>query len=189
MGKKRIAIFASGAGSNAARIMDHFADNDSIDVVLVLSNKATAGVLDEARSRGVDAVVFDRTQFNSGQVLEMLREKAADLVVLAGFLWKVPEDLVKAFPNAMVNIHPALLPKFGGKGMYGHHVHEAVYAAREKESGITIHFVNEKYDDGAILFQASFPIEKKDDAAAIESMVRALEMRHFAPVIEDLLTD
>ncbi len=186
---KRIAILASGAGSNAENILRYFQDSHEVAVVLIASNKADAGVLNIARRHHVETYLLNKSNFiETTSFADYLKTLQVDLVVLAGFLWKVPPSLVSAFNRRFVNIHPALLPKFGGKGMYGHHVHEAVYAAGEKESGITIHFVNENYDEGAIIASFSVPIEATDTVDDIERKVRALEIAHFPEVINQVLT-
>jgi len=184
---KRLAILATGSGSNAEKIMEHFAHSSKGKVVLVAANKTTAGVLARAQKFGVPTLTFTRQELEEGILLEKLREAQADWVILAGFLLKVPDELIRAFPNRMVNIHPALLPKYGGKGMYGHHVHEAVKAAGDTESGITIHLVNEHYDEGKIIFQAATSLLPEDSAETIAAKVLALEHRFFAGVIEGLL--
>jgi phosphoribosylglycinamide formyltransferase 1 len=184
---KRLAILASGSGSNAEKIMEHFAHSSKGKVVLVASNKTDAGVLSRAQRFGVPTFTFTRPELEAGLLLEKLRKASVDWVILAGFLLKVPDALIRAFPHRMVNIHPALLPKYGGKGMYGHHVHEAVKAAGEKESGITIHLVNEHYDEGKIIFQAATPLLPEDSAETIAAKVLALEHRFFAEVIESLI--
>lgn len=183
----RLAILASGAGSNARNILQHFKESESVQVVLIATNNPNAGVLDIAKEYGVESVVFDKKTFlESDSFLHVLKESKVDFVVLAGFLWKVPEHVITAFPDRIINIHPALLPKFGGKGMYGHHVHQAVYDAGEKESGITIHYVNERYDEGKIIFQAKFEILPGYGPKEIEAGVRALEMEHFPLVLSSL---
>ncbi len=188
MNTKHIAIFASGSGSNAKKIIEHFEKNDKIKVAIVIANKAEAGVLDIAQNAGIDTFILKRDYFyNSEQILTVLKEKEIDLIVLAGFLWLIPSYLVQHFPNQIVNIHPALLPKYGGKGMYGHHVHEAVKAAGETESGMTIHFVDEHYDEGNIIFQAKCELSPSDDALVIAKKVLSLEHQHFAKVIEEVL--
>ncbi len=184
---KRLAILATGSGSNAEKIMEHFAHSSKGKVVLVAANKTTAGVLARAQKFGVPTLTFTRHELEEGLLLEKLREAQVDWVILAGFLLKVPDELIRAFPDRMVNIHPALLPKYGGKGMYGHHVHEAVKAAGETESGITIHLVNEHYDEGKIIFQAATSLLPEDNAETIATKVLALEHRYFAGVIEGLL--
>lgn len=184
----RIAILASGGGSNADNILNYFQDGDKAEVVLLACNKENAGAFEVANKWHVPSFLLTRDNFvESEDFLEFLQEMEVDLVVLAGFLWKVPSRLVAMYPNRIVNIHPALLPKYGGKGMYGHFVHEAVHAAGEKESGITIHYVNENYDEGAIIFQSSVELSDTDTPADIEQKVRKLEIEHFPKVIESIL--
>src|ERR1700753_2115023 len=155
--KKRIAIFASGSGSNAQKIMEHFKRNPEAEVVLILTNNPQAYVLQRADNFEIPAHIFTRREFyETDDVIRLLKNLQVDLIVLAGFLWLVPDSLLKAFPNKVINLHPALLPKYGGKGMYGDHVHQAVLDAKEEESGITIHFVDEKFDEGEILHQYGF---------------------------------
>ena len=186
--KHRIAILASGAGSNAKRIIEYFKDSPNVCIDLVASNKIDAGVLAIAQQHGIETFLLNSANFkNSDAFLQELQKREITFVVLAGFLLQVPENLTRAFHNRMINIHPALLPAYGGKGMYGHFVHEAVHAAGEKESGITIHFVNEHYDEGEIFFQAKTTIDPTDGAAEIEQKVRALEIEHFAPTLEKIL--
>ena len=186
---KHIAIFASGAGSNAQKIIDHFRDSSLAKVTLILSNKAEAGIFKIAEKEQVPAILIDKEQFFRGDTyIKLLEEAGTDLVVLAGFLWKVPANLVTAFPNRIINIHPALLPKFGGKGMYGHFVHEAVLAAGEKESGITIHYVNEKYDDGGVILQEKCIITEEDTPDSLARKVQVLEHKWFPLIVERLLT-
>lgn len=185
---KHIALFASGSGSNAEKIADYFADNTDVTVSLILSNNPKAGVIDRARRLHIPVLLFDRTTFYStSQITELLLNQHIDLIVLAGFMWLMPADLVRAFPNKIINIHPALLPKFGGKGMYGHFVHEAVAAAGETESGITIHYVNEHYDEGQIIFQASCPVAQSDTPDDIAHSVQALEHIHYPRVVAEVL--
>ncbi len=187
---KHIAVFASGSGSNARKLIEHFKHSSLAKVTLVVCNKPGAGVLDIAQEHGVEQVLITRQSFyGNDDFLSFLREKQIDFVVLAGFLWLAPEWLVKAFAGRIVNIHPALLPKYGGKGMYGMHVHEAVIAAGEKESGITIHHVDEHFDEGATIFQASCPIEPGDTAADLAKKVQVLEHRYFPEVVEKLIKD
>jgi phosphoribosylglycinamide formyltransferase-1 len=188
-GLKNIAIFASGAGSNAQKIIDHFRDSSLAKVTLILSNKAEAGIFKIAEKEQIPAILIDKEQFFRGDTyIKLLEEAGTDLVVLAGFLWKVPANLVTAFPNRIINIHPALLPKFGGKGMYGHFVHEAVLAAGEKESGITIHYVNEKYDDGGVILQEKCIITEEDTPDSLARKVQVLEHKWFPLIVERLLT-
>ncbi|MFC5409993.1 phosphoribosylglycinamide formyltransferase [Larkinella bovis] len=192
---KRIAIFASGSGTNAEKIADYFTDHPEVEVTLILSNNPKAGVIERAR-RGfgpdrklhVPVLVFDRkTFYESERIVQLLQKQAVDLIVLAGFMWLIPESLVKAFPQRMINIHPALLPKYGGKGMYGHFVHEAVVASGEPESGITIHYVNERYDEGNIIFQASCALDPQDTPDEVARKVQVLEHRYFPEVVEQVL--
>ena len=187
MTKYRIAIFASGSGTNAEQIMLHFKHKHEIEVALVLTNNPNAFVLERAKKFNVTAHVFTRQQFvanQSGEVLALLLQEKITHIVLAGFMLLMPEPIIHRFQDKIINIHPALLPKFGGKGMYGHHVHEAVKVSGENETGITIHLVNEKYDEGKILFQASCPVEANDSAEQIADNVHALEYRHYPEQIE-----
>lgn len=186
--KKRIAIFASGSGSNAQKIMEHFKRSSEAEVVLILTNNPQAYVLQRADNFEVPSHIFTRNEFyNTDDVIKLLKNLQVDLIVLAGFLWLVPQSLLKAFPNKIINLHPALLPKFGGKGMYGDHVHQAVLDAKEEESGITIHFVDEKFDEGEILHQSRFKIEPDDNLEMIKFKGQQLEHLHFPRVIESLL--
>lgn len=184
---KRLAILASGSGSNAEKIMEHFQNSEIAEIALVASNKADAFVLERAKKFGVPTFTFSRKEMDAGVLLEKLQEENIDWVILAGFLLKIPVELTRAFPDRMVNIHPALLPKYGGKGMYGSLVHEAVKAAGDTETGITIHLVNENYDEGRIVFQASTPVTEADTPDSIAEKVHALEHKHFPEVIEGLL--
>lgn len=185
---KHISILASGNGTNAENIIRYFSNDKNAQVTLVLSNKPQAKVLERAAALGVDAFFFDRTQFyETGEVLMMLRRRETDLVVLAGFLWLVPEDVIDAFRGRIVNIHPALLPRFGGRGMYGDRVHRAVLDAGCSESGITIHYVNEHYDSGDIIFQARCPVLPGDDVESLASRVHALEYEHYPRVIGEMI--
>lgn len=183
-----IAIFASGTGTNAGKIIEYFKENPNIRVVLVVSNKATAPVLNLADQHGIEKMVIRRRSFYETEgLLGELRKRKVDFIVLAGFLWLIPKYLVRAYEKRMVNIHPALLPKYGGRGMYGMHVHQAVKAAGESASGITIHYVDEHYDEGSIVFQASCPLEPEDEPEDIARKVQRLEHQHFAPVVEQLV--
>ncbi len=185
---KRIAIFASGTGSNALKIIEHFKAHSSIEVALVVSNKDTAGVLEIAKAHQIPTLLLEKNIFRkSTQLLNDFKVYQIDFIALAGFLWLIPAYLVKAFPNKIVNIHPALLPRYGGKGMYGHYVHEAVFAAKEQQSGMTIHYVNEQYDEGNIIFQASCTLTPNDNPTIIAQKVLQLEHKHYAKVIENLL--
>lgn len=183
-----LAIFASGAGSNALRIIEHFKDHPSVKVAVIISNKKDAPVLEIARKHSIPSIVVGREELSKTKnILKILNSYSVDFVVLAGFLLLIPSYVVKAYSNRIVNIHPALLPAYGGKGMYGMNVHKAVHQAKEKYSGITIHYVNEQYDEGDIVFQAKCTIEPSDRPEDIALKVRHLEHQYFAPVVESLL--
>lgn len=185
---KNIVIFASGAGTNAENIIRYFSNEKKAKVVLVLSNKPQAKALERAAALGIDVFFFDRRQFyETEEVLFILQRKNTDLIVLAGFLWLVPSRIIEAYKGRIVNIHPALLPGFGGKGMYGDRVHNAVLEAHCTESGITIHFVNQHYDSGDIIFQARCPVLTGDDANTLASRVHALEYEHYPAVISSII--
>lgn len=185
---EKIAIFASGSGSNAENIIQYFAQKPQFCVKSVFCNVPDAYVLERAKKYRIPTFVFNREEFrNPDKVFRQLQEQEIDFIVLAGFLWLMPSFITAAWPNKIVNIHPALLPAYGGKGMYGHHVHEAVIAAGEKESGITIHYVNDHYDQGAIIFQAKCPVLPTDTPDDLAARVHELEYRHFPRVIEDTL--
>ncbi len=186
---KRIVIFASGSGSNAENIISFFSEKSQAEVVAVLTNKSAAVVLERCDRLGVPGFYFNKPAFReSDAVLRLLKGLDADLIVLAGFLWKVPTHLIEAFPNKIINIHPALLPKYGGKGMYGDRVHQAVKDNKETETGITIHYVNENYDEGAIIFQAKTKVEASDTPESIAQKIHQLEYEHFPQVIEKVLS-
>lgn len=186
--KKRIAIFASGSGSNAQKIMEYFKYHDQIEVALVLSNSPDAYVLQRADNFEVPTHVFDRHDFyETDEIVKLLEKLKIDLIVLAGFLWLVPRNLLQKFPNKIINIHPALLPDYGGKGMYGDRVHQAILDAGEEESGITIHFANEHFDEGEIIYQARFRIEPGDTLEIIKFKGQQLEHVHYPKIIENLL--
>ena len=183
-----IAIFASGAGSNARKIIEYFEKRGlAIKVSLIVCNVPGAGVIDIAKEKGIPTLMINKAEFAATGYVESLQNAEIQFIVLAGFLWKVPEVMVRAYPKAIVNIHPALLPKYGGKGMYGARVHEAVMAAGEKQSGITIHWVNEHYDEGAIIYQATCEVTPSDTPDTLANKIHALEHAHFAPTIEKLL--
>lgn len=190
---KQIAIFASGGGSNAKKIIEHFnklaqQGNAPGKISLVVSNKPGAGVLKIAEENNIPVLIIDKEKFFRGNgYTDELQAAGIDLVVLAGFLWKVPAGLIKAFPKKIVNIHPALLPKYGGKGMYGHFVHEAVVANKEKESGITIHYVDELYDHGQIIFQARCLLSENDSPEEVARKVLLLEHKHYPEIIQSLV--
>ncbi len=187
--KKSIAIFASGAGTNAQRIINFFKTSNAIQVSLILCNNPTAGVLNIAKAEKIPSLIIEKEQFIKGNAyVNALQEAHIDFIVLAGFLWKVPVPLINAFRNKVINIHPALLPKYGGKGMYGSKVHEAVLAAGEHETGITIHFVDEHYDNGDVIFQAKCPVLPTDTPHTLAQRVHELEYEHFAKVIEQTIS-
>lgn len=180
-----IAIFASGSGSNAENIIKYFKDNKNIHVKLIVSNKSDAYVLERAKKFNIQSTIFNKTDFNeSEKVIETLKANNIDFIVLAGFLLKVPQNIIDAFPNKIINIHPALLPKFGGKGMYGDNVHKAIIQAKETESGITIHYINENYDEGNIIFQAKCEVLPTDTYQNVADKVHELEYQYFPKTIE-----
>lgn len=197
---KKIAIFASGTGSNAQKIIEGpFRTSPAscwggekkrpFEVALIVSNKPDAGVLKIARAHHIPSLIIEKEKFfRSNVYVELLKEKPIDLIVLAGFLWKIPDSLIKAFPNSIINIHPALLPKYGGKGMYGDKVHQAVIKSGDEESGITIHYVDEHYDNGDIIFQVKCPVMASDTAESLAARIHQLEYANYPKVIEELLT-
>ena len=185
---KNIVIFASGSGSNAEKIISYFAQSNTAKVVLVLTNNANAGVLAKANGFNVPTLVFTKEELSNGFVLRHLQAFNPQLIVLAGFLQKFPGDIIAAYPHKVINIHPALLPKYGGKGMYGAHVHRAVHENGDKESGITIHYVNDNYDEGNVIFQKAVAIEECLSPDEVALKVLELEHEHFAKVIEKLIT-
>ena len=185
---KKIAILASGEGTNAERIIRYFATHPTVKVVVVITNKAEAGVIRRAENLGIPVEFLPASAFKEGKATDVLRHYETDFVVLAGFLLRIPDDMLVEYPNRIVNIHPSLLPKFGGKGMYGSRVHEAVLEAKEQESGITIHYINEHYDEGAIILQAKCPVLKEDTPETLANRVHQLEYEHYPQVIEELLT-
>ncbi len=187
---KNIAIFASGSGTNAENLIRFFRTSQFGQVRVVFSNRSNAGVIDRAQSLEVESLVFTREQFyNSLKVLDLLIERDIDYIVLAGFLWLVPAYLLLPFENKIVNIHPAMLPKYGGKGMYGSRVHEAVIEAGESESGITIHYVNAKYDEGDIIFQAKCNVDSDESPDSLAAKIHELEYEYFPTVVENLLKE
>ncbi|HKB43945.1 MAG TPA: phosphoribosylglycinamide formyltransferase [Chitinophagaceae bacterium] len=201
-GLLRIAIFASGTGSNAQKIIEYFAspptlllpergvsDIPIIEVSLIVSNNSNAGVLRIAEKYNIPTLVIEKEKFFRGNAyVDELKEKQIDFIVLAGFMWKIPDGLIKAYPNRIINIHPALLPKYGGKGLYGNYVHETVLANKEKESGISIHYVDEIYDHGKIIFQAKCAVMKNDTADSLAQRIHALEHEHYPKVIEEVVS-
>ena len=185
----RIAIFASGSGSNAENIIRYFSDNKDVKVVLVLSNQSRSEVLIRAQLHNIPTFIFTKDDLNERtKVHDVLKEYNASMIVLAGFLLKIPLYMIEAYPNSILNIHPALLPKYGGKGMYGMNVHTAVVENKEEKTGITIHYVNENYDEGAIIFQATCDIDEHDLPEDVKTKVQALELRHFPSVIESIIS-
>lgn len=185
---KKIAIFASGSGTNAQNIIEYFAENKNIKISRLYSNNESAYVLTRAKNFNIPTLTFNKNEFqNTHKVIQQLQTDQTDLIVLAGFLWLMPNNIIDNYTNRIVNIHPALLPKFGGKGMFGKHVHEAVIKAGEKESGISIHFVNEKYDDGKIIFQAKCKIDEKETPESLAAKIHSLEYENFPRVIGKII--
>ena len=185
---KKIVIFASGTGSNAQKIIGHFRNSSVAKVILVASNNPDAGVLKIAAKENIPSLIIDKEKFfHANAYVDELKQLETDLIVLAGFLWKLPAALIKAWHGRIVNIHPALLPKYGGKGMYGHHVHQAVIDNKEKESGMSIHYVDEHYDNGDIIFQVKCPVFPTDTADSLAQRIQALEHEHYPGIVEDLL--
>jgi len=183
----RIAIFASGNGTNAENIIKYFDKSIYARVVLVLSNNKNAKVLQRANRLNISSVYFDRHDFLTSKAVGSLLKDQADFIILAGFLWRIPPYIIEIFPNKIINIHPALLPKYGGKGMYGARVHEAVKNNNETKTGISIHYVNEQYDEGALIFQQTVPVSSNDTALIIAQKVHQLEYVHFPKVIEETI--
>jgi len=184
---KKIILFASGSGSNAENIIKYFQEKKTAEVVAVFSNNPNAKVLEKASNLQVETYVFTKEELNSGKVLQKTNQFQPDLIILAGFLWKFPDDIVANYPNRIINIHPALLPKYGGKGMYGMNVHRRVFENKDSHSGISIHFVNENYDEGAMIFQAEVLVENCQTPEEIAIKVQELEHIHFPEVIEKIL--
>lgn len=187
LGIKKVVIFVSGNGSNMQNIINHFKNDDTVKITHVLSNKRDCLALKKAQDCMIDTVFFNKESLENGQVTRLLTEISPSLIVLAGFLLKIPESLVKQFPNKIINVHPALLPKFGGKGMYGKNVHEAVIKAGEKESGITIHYVNENYDEGNIIAQFSCSLSEDETVESLQAKIHQLEQENFPKTIQKLL--
>lgn len=186
--KKRIAIFASGSGSNAQKLMEHFKRSTDVEIALVLTNNPDAYVLQRADNFEIPTHVFDRNEFyHTENIIDLLKNLEVDLIVLAGFLWLIPKNLIAEYPGRIVNIHPALLPKFGGKGMYGDYVHNAVLAANETEGGITIHYVDENYDEGEFIYQARYRIDKGDNLEMVKFKGQQLEHQHYPRIVESII--
>jgi phosphoribosylglycinamide formyltransferase 1 len=181
----RLAIFASGSGSNAENIFHSFKNNDQVEVQMLVCNKVEAGVWDRFKTTNIQKVLISKSDLESKDFLSQLSQ--IDFIILAGFLLKIPSILIEKFPSKIINVHPSLLPKYGGKGMYGAHVHKAVLEAKETETGITIHLVDEEFDHGKHLFQVSFPIESEDSLESIQSKINALEMEFYPKVIEEVV--
>jgi phosphoribosylglycinamide formyltransferase 1 len=189
---KKIAVFASGSGSNAEKIINHFSKNNlaDVEVALIVCNKPGAGVLKIAEDNNIPTLLIEKEKFFRGNAyVGDLKEMGIDFIILAGFLWKIPDALIKAFPKKIINIHPALLPNYGGKGMYGRFIHEAVIANKEIESGITIHYVDEHYDNGDIIFQTRCQVMPDDTADTLAARIQKLEHEHFPVVIERLIIE
>lgn len=185
---KSIAVFASGSGSNAENLINHFHNSQCARVSVVLTNNPNAFVIERANRLNVPSVTFSRTNFYQEEVvLDILNKYKVDFIVLAGFLWLIPKYLIDAYPNKIVNIHPALLPSYGGKGMFGENVHKAVVANGEKESGITIHYVNEHYDSGSIIFQAKCPLTLSETPESLAEKIHKLEYEHFPVIVESVI--
>ena len=184
---KKIAIFASGRGSNAENIINYFKQSTSIKIDLIACNNPNAKVLDRANSHFISTLVFTQKELENGFVLNHLRFKKIEFIILAGFLLKIPKSIITRYVNKIINIHPSLLPLYGGKGMYGMNVHKKVYESKKKESGITIHFVNENYDDGSIIFQAKCPLNTNTTPQKIQKKIHKLELKFFPRIIKNLL--
>lgn len=186
---KNVVILASGSGTNAENIAKYFAESESVKIVSILSNKSDAYVLVRAERLGIPHASFTKAEMENGTLTSIIKEMNPDLIVLSGFLLKVPASMVEAFPHKIINIHPALLPKYGGKGMYGDRVHEAVVAAGESESGITIHYIDENYDEGSTIFQAKCAVESTDTPHDVATKVHALEYEWFPKIIDNILSE
>lgn len=188
--KKRIALFASGTGSNVLNIINYFEGSETIEVAIVLSNKKNAGALTHAKKANIKTLPFNHEDFfDAKTILNLLKSEKIDYLILAGFLWKIPDNLLSEFENRILNIHPSLLPKYGGKGMYGNHVHKAVLANKETETGITIHLVNEKYDDGRIIKQATCKIDETETLSSLQHKISQLEEKYFPITIKQFITN
>ncbi|MFV5701607.1 phosphoribosylglycinamide formyltransferase [Flavobacterium sp. XS2P12] len=186
---KKIVIFASGSGTNAENIIKYFAATKIGSVEAVFTNNPNAKVIERAKKYEIPTEVFSKTELNESKVLHIINNIQPDLIVLAGFLLKFPENIIAAYPNKIINIHPALLPKYGGKGMYGMHIHRAIVGNKEKETGITIHFVNENYDEGNILFQKNVVLSQDETPEEVAEIIHELEQKYFPEVIEKILTN
>ena len=183
----QIAVFASGNGTNAESIIKYFQGHPQLKVALLASNNSNSNALKRARKHNIPTLLFSQTELNNSIVLKEMKTHEIDFIVLAGFLLKIPKHIIRYYPKKIINIHPSLLPLYGGKGMYGIHVHKKVFAAKETETGITIHYVNDKYDDGTIIFQAKCSLNKHDSIKEIEKKVHKLEKKFFPKIIESIL--
>lgn len=186
--KNRLVIFASGAGTNAQKIIDYFKEKKTAEIVLIVCNNPKAGIMQIAAKETIPALLIERNQFNKTAYLNEIKNLHPDLIILAGFLWKIPQILIEHFPHQIINIHPSLLPAFGGKGMYGNAVHTAVIEAKEKESGITIHYIDEKYDQGETILQVKCSITEDDGAESLAKKIHELEHEYFPKTINEILT-
>src|SRR6056297_781380 len=185
---KKIAVLASGSGTNAENLINFFKENKKIEISYIFSNNKNAYVIQRAKNHGIKHYIFSRTEFyNTTNILQILQNNNIDFIVLAGFLWLIPDYLIKSYPDRIINIHPALLPKYGGKGMYGMNVHKAVIENGEKESGISIHYVNEKYDEGNIIYKAKCPVDPDETPESLASKIHKLEYEYYPKVIDSLL--
>ncbi len=184
---KKIVVFASGSGTNAENIIKYFASSESVTVVAVFTNNANAQVIERAKNNGIPTEIFSKAELNEGKVLQKINAINPDLIVLAGFLLKFPDNIINEYPNKIINIHPALLPQYGGIGMYGMNVHKAIVAKREKETGITIHYVNEHYDEGGVVFQKKIKLSGSESPQDVADKIHELEQQYFPEVIESLI--
>lgn len=186
---KKIIVFASGSGTNAENIIKHFANTEIAKVVSVFTNNASAKVIERAKNHQIPVEIFSKNELLERNVLQKIQKIAPDLIILAGFLLKFPENIIEHYPNKIINIHPALLPNYGGKGMYGMHIHRAIVNNKEKETGISIHYVNENYDEGAIIFQANVALTEEDTPETVAEKIHELEQKHFPEIIQTVLED
>ncbi|MBR6877905.1 MAG: phosphoribosylglycinamide formyltransferase [Bacteroidales bacterium] len=186
---KRISIFVSGNGTNLQRIAEYFKDNQEVEIVNVVCNNPKAYAIERAKNLGIPLRMITKKEFNSQEFTEEMKALNLDLIVLAGFLWKIPSSLIQAHPQKIINIHPALLPKYGGKGFYGEHVHEAVVAAKEAHSGITVHYVDEVYDNGEIILQAHTKLDPNETPDTLAAKIHKLEQAYFPVVIETIINN
>ncbi|MEZ0180879.1 MULTISPECIES: phosphoribosylglycinamide formyltransferase [Flavobacterium] len=186
---KKIIVFASGSGTNAENIIKHFANTEIAKVVSVFTNNASAKVIERAKNHQIPVEIFSKNELLERNVLQKIQKIDPDLIILAGFLLKFPENIIEHYPNKIINIHPALLPNYGGKGMYGMHIHRAIVNNKEKETGISIHYVNENYDEGAIIFQANVALTEEDTPETVAEKIHELEQKHFPEIIQTILED